>query len=594
MVIGARRIRQSTERRTGRPAGKTMAILKQRDKLGQILLKAGLLTEERLAKALQVQQGTTKRLGQILAEMELVTDLDIATALSKQLGIPFASSASGLLSPQKGDGLEQLVPEEFARQHLVLPLSRTLNALTVACVNPLDLITLDNLSRISRCEIHPVVTTREDLEQAIERFYGGDSMLREAIGHSYEMSEAEGAMLESEETLDLDRLKQAAEDAPIIRLVDLIIRQAIKERASDIHIEPFKDNLKLRYRIDGVLCEIAPPSKQLHAAIISRVKILCKLDIAQKRLPQDGGFMMMMEGRSIDFRVSSIPSIYGEKVVIRILDKPPALLDLNRLGFSEQGLAAYKQAIREPYGLILMTGPTGSGKSTTLYATLNEINSPTKNILAIEDPVEYRIEGVNQVQIKPSIGLTFAAGLRAFMRQDPDIIMVGETRDLETAEICMRASLTGHLVFTTLHTNDAPSAVSRLVDIGIVPYLLSSTVSLVVAQRLLRKLCDRCKEAYEPVPTVREQLHLTEELLYRPKGCEQCTGTGYKGRFGVYEVMTLGRELRDMIAKGAPAHVLKDIAVKSGMSTLWDEGLKYVKTGLTSLEELGGIIALDK
>ncbi len=567
-------------------------MLKTTEKLGEILIRSGLVTGEQLAKALEVQRGTTKRIGEILVELGLTTEVDITAALSRQLGIPHASSASGLLMPQKGEGLELLIPEEFSRQHLVLPLSRTLNSLTVACVNPLDLIMMDNLGRITRCEINPVVTTKADLQQAIDRFYGDDSMLQQAVSQSYEI--ISDVPVERDESLDLDRLKQAAEEAPVIRLVDLIIRQAVKERASDIHIEPFKDRINLRYRIDGSLCEISPPAKQLHSAIVSRIKILCKLDIAEKRLPQDGAFTMTMEGRSIDFRVSTIPSIYGEKVVIRILDKPGELLDLGRLGFEQKALDAFRSAIKDPYGLVLITGPTGSGKSTTLYAALLEINSPTKNILTIEDPVEYRLEGVNQVQIKPQIGLTFAAGLRAFMRQDPDIIMVGETRDKETAEICVRAALTGHMVFSTLHTNDAPSAISRLVDIGMAPYLLSSVISAVIAQRLLRKLCDRCKEAYEPLPTIREQFHITEELLYRAKGCEHCTNTGYHGRIGVYEVMTLDRELRDLIAKGCPAHVIKDGAVKTGMSTLWDEGLRKVREGRTSLEELEGVILLDR
>jgi type IV pilus assembly protein PilB len=571
-----------------------MPILKHGDKLGQILIKSGLITPEQLAKALEIQKGTTKRIGEVLVELGLLTELDIASALSKQLGIPHASAASGVLNPEKGQGLEQVVSEEFAKQHLILPLSRTLNSLTVACVNPLDLITMDNLSRMSRCEINPVITTKADLEEAIGRFYGGgDTMLRKAIGESYE-EEDESQAGTAEESLDLDRLKQAAEEAPVIRLVDLVIRQAIKERASDIHIEPFKDRISLRYRIDGSLCEIPPPARHLHSAIVSRIKILCKMDIAQKRLPQDGGFTTSLEGRAIDMRISTIPAIYGEKVVIRILDKSPQLLDLSRLGFGERELKAFKQAIRDPYGLILITGPTGSGKSTTLYAALNEINSPTKNVLTVEDPVEYRLEGINQVQVKPGIGLTFAAGLRAFMRQDPDIIMVGETRDLETAEICLRASLTGHLVFTTLHTNDAPSAVTRLVDIGIAPFLVSSTLSLVGAQRLIRKLCDHCKEAYEPLQNIRDRFKITEELLYRAKGCEQCTKTGYRGRLGVYEVMLPNRELRDAIAGGSPAHILKEIAIKSGMSTLWDEGLKKVRQGLTSLEELEGVILLDR
>ncbi len=572
-----------------------MSILKTTEKLGEILIKSHLVSPEQLSRALEVQRGTNKRVGEVLIELGLITELDIAQALSRQLGIPFASHASGLLSPRKGEGLEELVSEDFARQHLVLPISRTLDSLTVACINPLDLITIDNLSRISHCEINPIVTIKTDLEQAIERFYGGDSQLREAIGASYTLVEEKSATAaESEEVLDLDRLKQAAEEAPVIRLVDLIIRQAIKERSSDIHIEPFRERISLRYRIDGSLCEIAPPAKNLHAAIISRIKILCKMDIAEKRLPQDGAFMMTMEGRSIDFRVSTIPSIYGEKLVIRILDKSPALLDLARLGFTERSLTAFRDAIRDPYGLVLITGPTGSGKSTTLYAALNEINSPKKNILTIEDPVEYRLEGINQVQLKPGIGLTFAAGLRAFMRQDPDIIMVGETRDGETAEICVRAALTGHMVFTTLHTNDAASAITRLVDIGVAPFLLSSTISLVVAQRLLRALCDACKQAYEPVTEIRERFAITQELLYKAKGCEKCTNSGYRSRIGVYEVMRMDRDLRDAVARGGSAHELKQLAVKQGMTTLWDEGLVKVREGRTSLEELEGVVLLDR
>lgn len=574
-----------------------MSVLKTTQKIGDLLIKAGVLSKEQLDKALEVQRGTTKRIGEILVELGLATELEIASALSKQLGIPFASGASGLLNPKEDEGLEQLVPEEFARTHLILPLSKTLHSLTIACVNPLDLIAIDNLSRISRCEINPVVTTKVDVERAIDKFYGHDSMLREAVGHSYELAQEEGFTTDGDQSLDLGRLKEAAEEAPVIRLVDLILRQAIKDRASDIHIEPFKDRISLRYRVDGALCEVTSPAKSFNAAIVSRIKILCKMDIAEKRLPQDGAFMMTMEGRSIDFRVNSVPTIYGEKVVIRILDKSPALLDLSRLGFDERSLTVFREAIHDPYGLILITGPTGSGKSTTLYAVLNEINAPSKNILTIEDPVEYRLSGVNQIQAKTDIGLSFAAGLRAFMRQDPDIIMVGETRDKETAEICIRASLTGHLVFTTLHTNDAPSAVTRLVDIGIAPYLLSSTLRLVVAQRLLRKLCDHCKEAYEPIDPLRKQFGIMEELLYRPKGCDQCASSsankGYRGRIGVYEVMPITREIRDGIAKGVAPHTLKDLSVASGMSTLWSDGLRKVRLGITSLEELEGVVLLE-
>jgi len=572
-----------------------MPLLKFGDKLGSILNKAGLVTPEQLKKALELQKGTTKRIGEILLELGLVTELDIAKALSKQLGIPFVTHVSGLLVPNKEDELERLVPEEFARQHLVLPLSRTLNSLTVACVNPHDLIVMDNLSRMTSCEINPVVTTKADLERALEDFYGEDSMLQEAIGKSYQLvDENQDITGSSEEVLSLDRLKQAAEEAPVIRLVDLIIRQAIRERASDIHIEPFKDQIRLRYRIDGVLYEISPPAKHLQPAIVSRIKILSKLDIAEKRLPQDGGFMMMMEGQTIDFRISTTPTIYGEKVVIRILRKTAELLDLRQLGFEEKELGLFRQAIREPYGLILMTGPTGSGKTTTLYAALNEIKSPKKNIITIEDPVEYRLDGINQTQIKPGIGLTFAKGLRSFLRQDPDIIMVGEVRDLETAEICVQAALTGHLVFSTVHTNDAPTAVTRLLDIGVAPYLISSTLSLVVAQRLLRRLCQQCRDAYEPLPAIRERFGITEELLYRAKGCEACNQTGYTGRIGVYEVMPMARSLRDLVAKGSTADAIKDAAIHNALTTLWQGGLKKVRAGITSLEELESVVLLER
>ena len=570
-----------------------MPILKQASKLGEILMKAGVLTEEQLAKALEMQRGTTKHLGELLVELNLVSEIDITTALSKQLGIPHATRASGLLNPVKGEGLEQLIPEEFARQHGVLPIARHMNALTVACVNPLDLIAIDNLNRLTGCVINPIVTTRADLDQAIDVFYGSSSMLREAVDKSYEVVDGELAGRE-EEVLSLDRLRQAAEEAPVIRLVDLIIREAIKQRASDIHIEPFKDIIKLRYRIDGVLYEIAPPAKQLHAGIVSRVKILCKLDIAEKRLPQDGAFVMMMDRQTIDFRVSTMPTIYGEKVVIRILRKSPELLELKRLGFTEHELGMFQKSIHDPYGLILITGPTGSGKTTTLYAALNEIRSPAKNIITVEDPVEYRLEGVNQVQIKPAIGLTFATGLRAFLRQDPDIIMVGEVRDKETAEICVRSSLTGHLVFSTVHTNDAPSAVTRMIDIGLAPYLISSTISLVAAQRLLRRLCESCKQAYEPLPEIRKQFDITEELLYRAKGCEECAQTGYRGRVGIYEVMGMNNDLRDLIAGNAPAHTLREAAEKGGLVTLWMAGMRRVRDGLTSLEELQSVVLLER
>lgn len=565
-------------------------MVKLGDKLGNILVKSGLITQEQLGKALALQQGTTKRIGELLIELGLVTELDITIALSKQLGIPYVTASSGLLGPPKDEGLETLIPAEFASQHLVLPLSRNANSLTVACVHPHDLILMDNLSRLTGCEINPVVTTKADLEQAIAKFYE-QATFQDVIDKSYELAE-EGSAAAKEEVLNLDQLKQAAEEAPVVRLVDMIIRQAIRDRASDIHVEPFQDKLILRYRIDGVLYEIPPPARHLHAAIVSRVKILSKLDIAEKRLPQDGAFTLSLEGNRVDLRIATIPTIYGEKLVIRLLRRNPELLDVGQVGFDPKELEVFRKAIQEPYGLILMTGPTGSGKTTTLYAALNEINSPKRNILTIEDPVEYRLDGVNQVQVKSAIGLTFAKALRAFLRQDPDVIMVGEVRDLETAEICVQAALTGHLVFSTVHTNDASSAITRLIDIGVPAYLISSTLSVVVAQRLIRRLCQQCREPYEPVPAVREQFGV-DDLLYRAKGCEECGKTGYRGRVGVYEVLSLTRELQDLVAKGAPAHVLKDAAVKAGLVTLWQSGLRKVRAGLTSLEELASVVVLD-
>jgi len=372
----------------------------------------------------------------------------------------------------------------------------------------------------------------------------------------------------------------------VVKLVDLIIRQAISERASDIHIEPFKDRVSLRYRIDGKLYEIPPPAKHLHLPIVSRIKILAKLDIAEKRLPQDGAFTVKTEGKIIDLRISTLPTLYGEKVVLRILDRSKAILDLNQLGFDQKQLEIFRASLATSWGLIFLTGPTGSGKTTTLYAALNEIKHSTKNIVTIEDPVEYRLDGINQVQVKPEIGLTFATALRAFLRQDPDIMLVGEVRDLETAEICMRSALTGHLVLSTLHTNDAPSAITRLLDIGVEPYLLTPSLILIVAQRLARRLCPNCKEAYEPTPEQLGGLKLKSELLYRPKGCMECNQIGYKGRICIAEFLAITPEIRELIAQKASYVKIREVAKKSGMQTLFESGLKKVEDGITSLEEV--------
>jgi len=558
---------------------------KSREKLGQILLKENLVTEEQLEKAIDIQKKEGTRLGETLITLGIVTEKDIVIAMAKQLSIPYVSYAKGLLKPADGQNLAKLVPEDYARRNMLLPISRHINSLTVAFMDPLDLITIDNLKRMTSCEISPIIATKTDLQRAIDEFYGKEDLLKDAISDSYELEEFK-IEKDTEADLSLDDLIARAEEAPVVKLVDLILMQAIKDRASDIHIEPFKNKINIRYRIDGILYEIPPPARHLLPAIISRIKILSNLDIAERRLPQDGVFFVKVENKGIDIRVSTIPAIFGEKVVLRILDKSSTPLNLGDLGFDPEELERFRKAIISPNGLILITGPTGSGKTTTLYAALSEIKSPRKNISTVEDPVEYKMEGINQVQIKPNIGFTFASALRAFLRQDPDIIMVGEVRDLETAQICIRASLTGHLVLSTLHTNDAPSAIARLIDIGLEPYLISSSLIMVGAQRLVRKLCPECKEAYETTPALIKDLGIKQELLYRPKGCSYCGHTGYRGRVAIYEIIIINDKLRELIAKGASLGALKEKIKELDFPTLFKSGMKKVEEGLTSVEEV--------
>jgi type IV pilus assembly protein PilB len=561
---------------------------KSKDKLGQLLLDEKLITEEQLQKALEVQKKEGSKLGEILINLGVVSEKDIVMALAKQLSIPYASYAKGVLKPASKD-LSKLVPEDYARRLLVLPISKHLNSLTVAFVDPLDLIAIDNLRHMTGCEINPIIATRSDMQRAIDEFYGKEDLLKDAVSDSYELEEFKVEKEKGDQDLSLDELVARAEEAPVIKLVDLLLMQAIKDRASDIHIEPFRDKINIRYRIDGVLYEIPPPARHLLPAIVSRIKILASLDIAERRLPQDGAFLVKIENKNIDLRVSTIPAIYGEKVVMRILDKSTTPLNLGDLGFEREDLEQFRRAINSPNGLVLITGPTGSGKTTTLYAALNEIRSPRKNISTVEDPVEYKLDGINQLQIKPGIGLTFASALRAFLRQDPDIIMVGEVRDLETAQICIRASLTGHLVLSTLHTNDAPSAISRLIDIGIEPYLISASLILVGAQRLVRRLCPECKEAYETTPKLASDFNIKQDLLYKPKGCDYCSHTGYRGRIAIYEIILINDKLRELISKAATLGEIKKIVKDMGVKTLLESGIKKVEEGLTSIEEVFSI-----
>jgi len=562
-------------------------LLKSRDRIGEILLKESIITDKQLEEAIKLQKEspTYSGLGETLISLGFVKEKDIAIALSKQLNIPFFSIENGLLKPQKEHGLEELIPEDLARQIQIVPVQKENNVLTISFVDPTDIIAIDNLKKMTKCDIKPTVTTKTDWTQAVDRFYHGErDEFQEVLQEASEAAEKIELTEVSEEAHeDLDKIMAQAGQAPVVKLVDMIIKQAVESKASDIHIEPFLRKTTLRYRIDGILYEITPPSVQLLPAMVSRIKIMSKLDIAEKRLPQDGGFTVKLANRQVDFRVSTVPTIYGEKVVIRILDRESVSLKLEDLGFEPDELKWFREAINSPYGLVFITGPTGSGKTTTLYGALNEIRTPKKNIVTIEDPVEFKLDGINQVQAKPMIGLTFSSTLRAFMRQDPDIIMVGEVRDLDTAQICVRAALTGHLVLSTLHTNDAPGAVTRLVNIGVEPFLLNSSLILVVAQRLVRKLC-ACKEEY----TFTQQVYGLEPgiKMFKPKGCDKCHNTGFRGRVAIYEIMKITDEVRELIAQGATTLTIKEAAQKGGMRTLRDSGLLKVRHGLTSLEEV--------
>jgi type IV pilus assembly protein PilB len=556
-------------------------------RLGDFLLSEGIITASQLEKAVTAQRKEGGRLGQILIKLGIVTEEQVLSALCKQLNMPYFSLGTGMLKPAVDQGLENLIPYDFACKNTVLPISRMLRSLTVALSDPLDILLIDSLRKLTGSEINPVIATRADILKGIEEFYGKSSMLKDMVDSSYD---TDSSFIQKNEDLgqelSLDKLIARAEEAPVVKLVDLIIRQAIGERASDIHIEPFKDRISLRYRIDGHLIEIPPPAKHLHLPLVSRIKILAKLDIAEKRMPQDGAILVRFDERPIDLRVSIIPTIYGEKAVLRILDRGGMELNLNSMGFDANQLEHVRKAIFSPYGLVLITGPTGSGKSTSLYAFLNEIKSPTKNIVTVEDPVEYKMDGINQVQIKPEIGLTFAAALRSFLRQDPDIMLVGEVRDLETAQICIRSALTGHLVLSTLHTNDAPAAVSRLMDIGIEPYMLAPSLLVIIAQRLIRKLCPDCKEAYEPTTAQLKGALVKAELLYRPKGCAKCNNCGYRGRTCIVEVLPVSLEIQDLINQRASFQKIREVARAAGMQTLYESGIKKVESGITSLEEI--------
>lgn len=558
------------------------------ERFGQILLEQRLITEEQLKNAMEAREDNGGHLGDILIYNGIVTEEDIAIALAKQHDIPLITSKADQIVPAIDQDLQKIVPKQFALRNTVIPLLKEGNILTCAISDPLNVALMDELRKITGCQIRPVIATKSDIARAIENFYTatGREGKDRFVQRPYRLAGREGSQLDSEDSLNIDKIVARAGDAPVVRVVDLILWQAIDRRASDIHIEPFKDNISLRYRVDGVLNQVPAPPYHLHMPIVSRIKILSRLDIAEKRLPQDGTFTVKLEDRTIDIRVSIIPTIYGEKVVLRILDRSGVILELDSMGFEKDDLSLIRKAISSPYGLIFITGPTGSGKSTTLYAILQEIKSVTKNIVTVEDPVEYRLDGINQVQVKPEIGLTFATALRSLLRQDPDIMLVGEVRDKETAEICVRSALTGHLVLSTLHTNDAPSAVTRLIDIGVEPYLLAPSLIMVISQRLVRKLCSECREPYRPQIKEIEGHRLEATVIYKPRGCAACGNTGYKGRTAIAEIMPATEDLKDLISGGGTYKQIRGYAKAAGMATLYESGLKKVRDGITSLEEV--------
>ncbi len=551
--------------------------------LAKILLNRRVISAEHLEKAISALRSKGGRLSELLVRRGIVKEEDVASALAELCSVPLVS---GTVRPLEGQELDKLIPKSFAQRNAVIPIAREGNTLSCAMFDPLDFMLLEELRKITGCEVTPVVATKSGILKAVEEFYGlkGPSAQNTS---SYKTAEILGQTINArDDSLSLDKMMARAGEAPVVRMVDLIIWQAIDKRASDIHIEPFKDRICLRYRIDGKLYELEPPPNHMYLPIVSRIKIMAKLDIAERRLPQDGTFVLNLEDRTIDFRISVIPTIYGEKVVLRILDRSGIVLDLDKMGFEGTDLISLRKAIRSPYGLVLITGPTGSGKSTTLYAILQEIKSTTLNIVTVEDPVEYRLDGINQVQVKPEIGLTFASSLRSFLRQDPDIMLVGEVRDLETAEICVRSALTGHLVLSTLHTNDAPSALTRLMDIGVEPYLLAPSLILVIGQRLVRKLCPECKEAYKPTKTELGDIELRTELAYRPVGCTACGNTGYKGRTLIAEILPVSEEVKSLVSRAGSYKELRDRARAAGMITLYEAGISKVELGITSLQEV--------
>jgi type IV pilus assembly protein PilB len=565
--------------------------------IGQILLDQGLITQEQLEEALAIQASTAERLGRILVDKGYVKDKDVLRAYAEQIGVPFVELDRSQIDEQ----VSKSIPQSMISRHNAIPIKRNGDRLVVAMADPTNVFALDDIRLMTGYEVEAVLASAEDIA-AIQRSDAGGVVTDESLQTALEaLGVGGGGSLQTEIMAgagadeDVDRATQLAEEAPIIRVVNVIIQTAIKERASDIHVEPDRRGVRVRYRIDGVLHERMNIPKYVHAPLISRIKIMADMNIAERRVPLDGRIHVRHEGKDYDLRVSTLPTVFGEKAVMRILDQSSILIGLSKLGMFPEVQADVETVIVQPNGMFLSTGPTGSGKTTTQYAILNKINSVERNVITIEDPVEYQLPGINQVHVNRKAGLTFANAMRHFLRQDPDIIMVGEIRDLETAEIAVQAALTGHLVLSTLHTNDAPSAVTRLVDMGVEPFLISASVAGVLAQRLARKICSNCKEQYRPpveaLTRVGFRVADAEEVVfYRGRGCEQCMHTGYYGRTGLFEMMLINEEIQDLVVKRAPLSELVEAAVANGMKTLRRDGFEKVIEGITTIEEVMRVV----
>jgi len=563
----------------------------QRKAIGEIFIDAGLITEEQLKKAIdkQRQLGTKVTIGEVLVSMGLITERDLAKSLAVHWGVQYLN----LSDMELEQDVVKSVSREIARRYKLVPVARNNGTLTVAMKNPLDVFAIDEIRLITGKDIDPVIAAEEDITQAISQHFGGGQSTAEEVDELIDdISTGDVAIdsISSEDEISVEELRELSGEAPVVRLANLILTRGIHDKCSDIHMEPGKEAMKVRYRIDGVMHEGLVVPRKVQSSLISRIKIMADMDIAEKRACQDGRISATVDGRQYDFRVSTLPSLYGEKIVLRILDKGSLQLGLNKLGFLPHTLEMFESIISRTYGIILVTGPTGSGKSTTLYSVLSKLNTGDKNILTIEDPVEYELAGITQTQVNVKAGLTFAAGLRTMLRQDPDIIMLGEIRDQETATIAVEAALTGHLVLSTLHTNDAPGAVTRLLEIGVESFLIGSAVVGVLAQRLLRMVCPKCKESYMPPRDAIKRLGMniddgSEVTFCRGRGCEYCKGTGYKGRVGIYELMPMTDKIRDLVMARAASYTIKEAAIEAGMRTLKDDAMEKILLGMTTLEE---------